>query len=245
MSTTQVTSTDHPGSKGPRIHQRKKPPWLASRFKLFAFKRRCTLFHQFLCLVSSERSNFVEGFMEKIGILNHQLQWFHGTHLLVSLALRRQPPALSQIQCRSHKSTEQLLNQSPIYIIYQLKHAKSFNLCMLFWMSPKKNTSHPHTFDNCSWFQPGPFLNCFLRVELSQGFLESGHPLLHALAEKPGRTLLRGSNGGFLDGGTPSYHPFLRNFPWKKTSSYWGTPMTMETPSLMIENHWLIFEEPL
>ena len=149
MSTTQVTSTDHPGSKGPRIHQRKKKkkktPWLASRFKLFAFKRRCTLFHQFLCLVSSERSNFMEGFMEKIGILNHQLQWFHGTHLLVSLALRRQPPALSQIQCRSHKSTEQLLNQSPIYIIYQLKHAKSFNLCMLFWMSPKKKQKLPVT----------------------------------------------------------------------------------------------------
>jgi hypothetical protein len=32
-------------------------------------------------------------------------------------------------------------------------------------------------------------------------------------------------------GGTPLYHPFIdRDFLSKKPSSYWGTPMAMETP---------------
>ena len=40
-------------------------------------------------------------------------------------------------------------------------------------------------------------------------------------------------------GGPPSHHPFLdADFPYYKPSSYWGTPMTMETPIC----HWAAVE---
>ena len=32
--------------------------------------------------------------------------------------------------------------------------------------------------------------------------------------------------------GTPSSHPFERDFPWTKLSSYWGIPTTMATSTL-------------
>ena len=37
--------------------------------------------------------------------------------------------------------------------------------------------------------------------------------------------------------GTPSYHPFKWDFPWKKPSSYGGTPTTMETPISSYRRH--------
>ena len=46
-----------------------------------------------------------------------------------------------------------------------------------------------------------------------------------------------------IHGGTPSYHPSYRGiFPHKPTS-YWGTPMTMETPILGPQHFKMDFSE--